>query len=184
VAALDAGRKQQRASARGAVRAGRRLLAGVLACAAAALGGCGGSSSTVTAADRAHALALAGAACLEYNRFLENLQAHEGAGSPSAELEQFLTRTEERGNKVRVALTPLDKQPGVATYISDLTTQVESEEALARELKKSAAAYLKLTETKPFAEKTRHAGAAVAADAKALGLSACVGPKPRKAVKG
>ena len=109
----------------------------------------------MTSAGKAHAFAIAGVACLEYNRFLETLQAHEGAGSPSAELEQFFERTEERGNKVRAALTPVDRLPGVAAYISDLTTQVDSEMALASELKKSASAYLKLTETKPFAEKTR-----------------------------
>ena len=166
------------------MRAGRCLLVGVLAGAVAALGGCGGSSSTVTPAAKAHAFALAGVACLEYNRFLEALQAHEGQGNPSSELEQFLERTEERGNKVRAALTPVDKLAGVAGYISDLATQVESETALASELRKSATAYLKLTETKPFAEKTRRAGAEVAADAKTLGLSACVGPRPRKPAAG
>jgi hypothetical protein len=166
------------------MRAGRCLLVGVLGCAVAVLGGCGGSSSTVTPTAKARAFALASVACLEYNRFLEAQQAHEGQGSPGLELEQFLERTEERGNKVRAALHPVEKLPGVATYISDLTTQVESESALASELKKSAAAYLQLAETKPFAEKTRRAGAEVAADAKALGLSACVGPEPRKAVDG
>ena len=193
MAALEAGRDSHRARAHAAARAGRRLLLGVLACTAAAAtaaaGGCGGSSSsgsssTVTPAARTHAFALAGVACLEYDRFLEALQAHEGQGSPGLELEQFLQRTEERGEKVRAALTPVDELPGVASYIADLSTQVESEAALASELKKSAEAYLKLAETKPFAEKTRRAGAEVAADAKALGLSACVGPKPRKAVDG
>jgi hypothetical protein len=166
------------------MRARRCLLVGVLASAAVALGGCGGSSATVTAADKAHAFALAGVACLEYNSFLEALKAHEGQSSPGSELEQFLERTEQRGNRVRAALTPVAKLPGVATYISDLSTQVESETALESELKKSAAAYLKLTETKPFADKTRRAGAAVAAEAKALGLSACVGPKPVKPAAG
>src|ERR1700685_2974596 len=170
VAALGEGRKPRRASAHGTVRAGRCLFAGLLACAAAAVGGCGGGSSKVTAADKTHAFALASAACLEYNRFLETLQANEGAGSPTVELEQFLTRTQERGNKVRAALTPVDKLPGVATYISDLTTQVQSETALAGALEKSAAAYLKLAETEPFAEQTRRAGGAVAAGAEALGL--------------
>jgi hypothetical protein len=165
------------------VRAGRCLFVSVLACAAAALGGCGGSSSTLTAAQKAHAFALAGSACLEYNRFIEAQQAHEGA-NPTSELEQFFARTEERGNNVRAALAPLKGLPRVAAYLSDLTTQVESETALASELKKSPADYLKLAETKPFAEKTRRAGAAVAAEAKALGLSACAGPKPRKPVAG
>jgi hypothetical protein len=166
------------------MRAGRRLLVGVLVCTAGALGGCGGSSSTVTAADKAHAFARANVACLEYNSFLEALRAHEGQGSPGSELEQFLERTEQRGNRVRAALQPVAKLPAVATYIADLSTQVESEAALESELKKSASAYLKLTETKPFAEKTRRAGVEVAAEAKALGLSACVGPKPRKPATG
>jgi hypothetical protein len=167
------------------MRGGRCLLVGVLAGAATVLGGCGSSSSsTVTPAAKAHAFALAGVACLEYNRFLEALQAHEGQGDPGAELEQFLERTEERGNRVRAALTPVDRLAGVATYISDLTTQVGSETALESELKKGVAAYVKLAETKPFAEKTRRAGVAVAADAKALGLSACEGPKPAKPAAG
>jgi hypothetical protein len=171
------------------VRVGRCLLAGLLACAVGALGGCGGGSgggsSTATAAERAHAFALAGVACGEYDRFLESLRLHEGEGNPNSELEQFLERTEQRGNQVRAALTPVEKLPGVPTYMTDLTTQVESETALLRELKKSPMAYLELAETKPFAEKTRRAGAAVGADAKALGLSSCVGPKPpRKPIKG
>jgi hypothetical protein len=52
------------------------------------------------------------------------------------------------------------------------------------ELKKSPAAYLKLAQTQPFANNTRRYGVEVGDDAKALGLTACVGPRPKKAVKG
>jgi hypothetical protein len=48
------------------------------------------------------------------------------------------------------------------------------------ELKKSPAAYLKLAQTQPFANNTRRYGVEVGDDAKALGLTACVGPGRRK----
>jgi hypothetical protein len=54
---------------------------------------------------------------------------------------------------------------------------------LSDELKKSPAAYLKLAQTQPFANNTRRYGVEVGDDAKALGLTACVGPRPKKAVR-
>jgi hypothetical protein len=174
----------RRTSARGPATGRRRLLATVLACLAAALGGCGGSESAFTPAEKAHAFALAGAACAQYDRFIEAQQAHEGSGSPNAELEQFLENTETRTRAVREAMRPLQKLPHVAGYIADLTAQEGSLTALSTQLRKSPEAYLKLAETEPFANNTRKYGADVASDAKLLGLSTCVGPRPGKPITG
>jgi hypothetical protein len=170
--------------------AGRRLLLVPLICLAAALAGCGSSSSTSTGASaptsaaKAHAFALANAACLEYNKFIEAERAHEGEGNPNAELAQFFARTEARLAKLRTAMSPIDGLPQAAKFIADMNAQGGSLTELSGQLKQSAAAYLKLTESEPFAENTRRYAADVAADAKALGLGACAGPRPRKGTTG
>lgn len=169
---------------------GRRAPITALVCISAALAGCGGGSSTAsgpatpTSAEKAHALALASTACAEYDRFIESQQAHEGSGSPNTELEQFLENTDTRSRTVREAMRPIRTLPHVAAYIADLTAQEGSLTALSTQLGKSPEAYLKLAETEPFASNTRKYAADVANDAKLLGLSACVGPHPRKPVAG
>ena len=179
-----------RASAPPLAGAGRRLLVAALICLAAVLAGCGSGSSTATGASaptsaaKAHAFALANAACTEYNKFIEAQKAHEGEGSPNAELALFFARTQARLTKLRAAMTPIDGLPQAAKLIADMNAQDGSLAELSGQLKTSAAAYLKLTESEPFAENTRRYAADVAADAKALGLSTCVGLPAHKSSAG
>jgi hypothetical protein len=168
----------------------RWLLLSLLGCVALALSSCGSgartaaSSSAATPAAKAHAFALATDACREYDTFIEAQQAHEGASDPGVELERFLDHTQVRARKLQAAMSPVESLPGVAKYVAALTAEETSLQALSAQLSKGANAYLKLSQSEPFATSTRRVSAEVGEDAKALGLHSCEGPRPRSAHAG
>jgi hypothetical protein len=155
-----------------------------LSCAALGIASCGGGSAAPTAAAKAHAFALADSACREYDAFIEAQQAHEGTSSPSSELERFLERTKANVTRVRAAMSQVATLPRVGAYLADLAAQDKTLTVTSTQLKKGDEAYFALTQSPSFVAQAHRANAAVVADAKALGLSACTGPQPRKQASG
>jgi hypothetical protein len=74
--------------------------------------------------------------------------------------------------------------PGVGAYVSDLAAQYGLLASLRREAGKGYAAYMHLALSKSYRDESRKLEAKVAADERALGLTACISPRPRPPVAG
>jgi hypothetical protein len=159
-------------------------LATVLICLAIALAGCGsGGSSTATTAVEAHAFTLANAICREYNAHIYAERALEERGVSSGP-GLFLAHKEAELTRLRVLMSSAGKLPGVDTYISDLAAEDRLLTALSREVPKGYAAYVHLALSKSFRDESHRLAVELAADEKALGLTSCLGPSPRKPIGG
>jgi hypothetical protein len=156
------------------VNARHCLLSTVLICVAAALAGCGGGSSTAANTPEAHLAALANATCREFH-------TNRATGAP------FEAHMKAEFAKVRALIHSDRKLPRVSTFISDSAAQRRVQAAILREASpgkvfrrkegKGANAFSLLEESYRLEVK-------VQADLKALGLTSCLGPTPRKPIGG
>jgi hypothetical protein len=151
------------------VSARRRLLVMVLICVVVVLAGCGGSASSRV---EAHLAVLANAAC----RNAEDMGDHLHLGTELA--------------GVRALMHSDRKLPRVATLMRDLAARARNRAAL-RKLSSKAVngAYFSRKKEKvanPFSllEESYRLEVKVQADLKALGMTSCLGPPPRKLIVG
>lgn len=147
----------------------RCLLTTVLICVVAALAGCGGSASSRA---EAHLAALANAACGNA----------EGMG------DHFHLGTDLAG--VRALMHSDRKLPRVATLNRDLAAR-QREQAAVRKLSRKAGngTYFSRKEGKganafSLLEESYRLEVEIQADLKALGMTSCLGPPPRKLIVG
>lgn len=175
----------QRTNVRAVVSGRHLFLMAALTCSAAVPAGCGGgSSSTATNSAEAHSFALANAICREYNDYIYAQRALENKGNAGSGPQQFLAHDEAELARLRAVLSSTGKLPRVALYISDLAAQGRLLTTLSKEVGKGYAAYVNLALSKSYRNESGRLAVAVAADAKALGLTSCLGPRPRKPVGG
>jgi hypothetical protein len=159
-------------------------LATLIICLAVALSGCGGGgSSTATTAIEAHTFTLANAMCREYNAHIYAERALEERGVSSGP-GTFLAHKEAELTRLRALMSSAGKLPGVDTYISDLAAEDRLLTALSKEVPKGYAAYVHLALSKSYRDKSHRLVVELAADEKALGLTSCLGPTPRKPIGG
>jgi hypothetical protein len=142
------------------------LLAIVLTCVAAALAGCGGgASSTAASTAEAHLAALANAICRESH-------TNRATGPP------FEAHLKTEFAKLRALIRSDRKLPRVATYISDIQARDRLRTAMSKLSKKEVPYAFSLMED------NYRLGVKIQADLKALGMTSCIGPRPRKPIEG
>lgn len=153
------------------------LLSTVLICVAAALAGCGGGSSTAANTPEAHLAALANATCREFH-------TNRATGAP------FEAHMKTEFARVRALIHSDRKLPRVSTFISDSAARRRVQAAM-RKLSKKAGngAFFSRKEGKganafSLLEESYRLEVKVQADLKALGLTSCLGPTPRKPIGG
>ncbi len=147
----------------------RRPLATVLICVVAAVAGCGGSALSRA---EAHLAAVANAAC----RNAEDMGDHFDLGTDLA--------------GVRALIDSERKLPRVATLIRDMAARQREQVALRKLARKAGnGAYFSRKEGKganafSLLEESYRLEVKVQADLKALGMTSCLGPPPRKLIVG
>lgn len=148
------------------------------------LAGCGNAGTTVGDSGEAHALELADGICREYNSEVEaesteSTSSGSGPGGPLAAIEQSLRRSEVEAARLRGVLAGSNQIPAVAKYRSDLAANGNVLMVQSRRLERGHATY-----EPAYATESQRIYRKLASDAKALGLVACLGPRPRHPIRG
>lgn len=179
----DAGSDHAGVSEHARVNLKKTGLATGLLCLAIALAGCGGTSSTENNAEK-HLAALANAACRESH-------TNRATGAP------FEAHIKAEFAKVRALIHADRKLPRVATLTRDLAARKREQVAVRKLFRKGDSGALKGDSgaffsgkegegANPFSllNKSYRLAVEVQADLKALGLTSCLGPTPRKPIGG
>jgi hypothetical protein len=157
------------ARTRAPVNRRHRLSVVLLTCVVVVLVGCGGSRSSGAAnTGEAHLVAVANATCRERR---EEMRA-TGA--------TFEARMKMEFASLRALISADRKLPRVGTLISDLAAR----RRLLREMRKIHRKEGDVTNAFSLLDESYRLEVKIQADLKALGLTSCIGPPPRKPIEG
>ena len=159
---------------------------GAVVVAACLLVGCGrGGASSSPRSVEEHSIALANRVCADYRAYEDAQGAHEGTSDHGSATEQFLAHKEVEIATLRTLMSSAGELPGVRAYISDLAAQDGLLTAFSKALRQHDTAYLQhVVLSRSYANESRRLDLKVAADEKALGLTACTAPSTRPAISG
>jgi hypothetical protein len=157
---------------------------GAIAVVGCLLAGCGSSGTSMSKNMGARAVAFADTICREYNSSIYTERVLEDKGGQGPRPGQFLADREAEFTKLRAVMDSAREISRVRVYISDLTVQDRFLTALSKEVGKGYAAYLHFALSRSFRYGAHRSEVKVADDAKALGLTPCIGPRPRKPIEG
>ena len=151
----------------------------IVAIGACLVGGCGGTSARQSHKAEVHALALANAVCRKYYASNAGRGREQGGRADSGPV-PFLAQRQAEFAKLRAVMSAVSELPGVGGYISDLAADDNLVAMLRRDVGRGYAAYLHVALSESYRQESRKLDAKVAADEKALGLTACIGPGARR----
>lgn len=128
---------------------------------------------------------LANRVCTDFKPYEDARGAHEGTSNHESETEQFLAHKETEIARLRALMSPASTLPSVRAYISDLAAQDRPLTALSKAFRQDDNAYFQhVVLSRSYAYESYRLDAKVAADEKALGLTACTAPSTRHAISG
>lgn len=156
------------------------LAATMLVCVAVALTGCGGGSSTASGTAESHAAALANSVCGEINAYVRGLHLRSGTAIPQSERERIRAYEESQIARVRALMSAARKLQGAGTLLSDLTAREGLKIAMGKVARKEGDVANALS----YIDDAYRLDVKIAADEKAVGLTSCIGPPPRKPIGG
>lgn len=163
-----------------------RLWGGALTAAAACLMvGCGGSvSSTVSNRAQTQAVARANAICRAYDAGVYAERAARERSGSGLGPERYLAHGEAELANLRAVTNEAGKIPRIGVYASDLEAQDRLLTTLSKRVARGYAAYTQVALSNTYRDEFRRVVARLADDEKALGLRACLGPRPRRPIGG